>query len=74
LGLDLPGSFTKEAKAFNACAPNHGRAHVTWTSAGGKIKDVRVKAGTRAIEECIAKTMATIQAGPPGRCGITLVL
>jgi hypothetical protein len=68
----LVGSLAKQKTALKACGKD--QPTVEWTIAGGKVKDVKVTAKNAAIEKCIAKAMASVQAPVEGKCSAVLLL
>lgn len=70
----IVGTLASKKTALKACAAGGDKPRITWTYAGGRVTDVKVKAKTKAIETCVASAIKTIKAPIKGRCAATIVL
>ena len=71
--LAIVATLAKQKKAIDRCAPQGQAFTVTWTFAGGKVKQPVASGGTAKANKCIATAFARAAAPIEGRCGAVVL-
>ena len=71
--LAIVATLAKQKRAIDRCAPKGQAFAVTWTFAGGKVKQPVARGGTPAANKCIASAVGRAAAPIEGRCGAVIL-
>lgn len=71
--LAVIGALSKQAKAFDRCAPRGDAAILHWTFANGRTSDVTIRgASSKKVETCLAAALKKVQSPMDARCGAVI--
>lgn len=71
--LAVIGALSKQAKAFDRCAPRGDAAVLHWTFASGRTQDVAIRgASSQKVEACITAALKKVQSPMDARCGAVI--
>jgi hypothetical protein len=72
---EIVAGIAKQKAALDACSANESAPRVTWTFAGGAVRDVKVAgSASKAEEACVAAAMSRASSTTSGACAATLHL
>lgn len=63
--------IAKRKKRLRACAKKPEEVRARWTTAGGRIATVEVKASSKAVDRCVQKALKGASAAFGGTCAAT---
>jgi len=71
--LAVIGALSKQATAFDRCAPRGGAAILHWSFVDGRPQDITVRgASTKEIEVCLVAALKKVRSPLDARCGAVL--